>query len=244
MSCVGWPESGIWCPFREAKLLSCTFASSKPCQAATSGLLRFHTQVHCSITSSPLAIPLVWVCVCDCNKLSLFCLKVSQCNPSLLQHSDSLQFYFTPHTLYCYLCEDSLAQCIQNPLRTSFGSPNSPVCIHFFFSLFQKTASCSVHNLICENHKFQSGWLKLKVYICVVWEGIHFFKMQVILFLWNQYEQWIPWWIYFAEPLNSQTRHVWYHSKAEKLKRCQWLSTSLPHPQLKPNCKLTLTTMS
>lgn len=77
VACAGLPESGIWCPFHEAKVLSCSFAPSKPCLATTSGLIRFHTHEHADICAFQLLHTLIPPCshfsACVCNKLSLFC---------------------------------------------------------------------------------------------------------------------------------------------------------------------------
>lgn len=62
VACAGLPESGIWCPFHEAKVLSCSFASSKPCLATTSGLIRFHTHEHADICAFKLLHTLIPSC--------------------------------------------------------------------------------------------------------------------------------------------------------------------------------------
>ncbi len=90
------PESGMRCPFHEAKVLIYTFASPKPSLATTNGLIssqtHAHTNTHTFLCPSHPHVRMVG------SKLSVFCLKVPQCNLSLLWYSDSLHIFILNHT--------------------------------------------------------------------------------------------------------------------------------------------------
>lgn len=76
--CAGLPESGIWCPFHEAEVLSCTFASPKPCLATTNGLIRFHTNTQTHTLLLLHILPIVeWIQCFASKSHSATCLYYS-----------------------------------------------------------------------------------------------------------------------------------------------------------------------
>lgn len=106
-------------------------------------------------------LPLLYLlCECACVIVTnSHCFASKSRSATRLYYNILTACSFTlPHT-HC------TAICVRTHLHNAFKIPLEPVLVHltllyvfiFFFSLFQKTASCSVHDLICENHKFQSG---------------------------------------------------------------------------------------